>query len=113
MNGVPHSAHVISRSDIAVVLLERALRNFTLYAFGALALRFFQPPGCGTKALVVFKRNAKTAGVPTGYLRRVYSSGRDLNKKSVAEHLQQTFCLWHMRHSRLKKTSIFTGNIGC
>jgi hypothetical protein len=36
MNGVPHSAHMISRSGIAV-LLERAIEDFTLYALGALA----------------------------------------------------------------------------
>ena len=52
MNGELHSEHVISRSGIAVVLHESEQRtSHSLLHFGALAWRFFQPQGCGTKAL--------------------------------------------------------------
>jgi hypothetical protein len=62
MNGVLHSEHVISRSGIAV-LLESEMRISLSMLFGALALRFSQPPGCGTKALVSNAR--RKACVPT------------------------------------------------
>jgi len=51
MNGVWHSEQFISKSGIAVSPRERTEDIHSLLLFGALAWRFFQPQGCGAKAL--------------------------------------------------------------
>ena len=65
MNGVLHSEHVISRSGIRGFSTKVKTRTFTFLLFGALALRFFQPPGCGAKARFFFTNARRKAGVPT------------------------------------------------
>ena len=38
--------------------------DFTFLLFGSLALRFFQPPGCGAKARIFFINARRKTGVP-------------------------------------------------
>ena len=87
--------------------------------FGALALRFSQPPGCGTKALVSNAR--RTACVPDGLyglsvlqqFSFFYVFLRSREEKSVAKELHKRALLLHMSHTRLMKIIIFMRHIGC
>jgi len=122
MNGVLHSEHVISRSGIAVSPRKWKQRTFTFLLFGALALRFFQPPGCGAKALFFINARRK-AGVPTvswpectPAMQSIQFFYANFGGETVAEDLQiQSGCGMYATDDKtfFCKTSHFDRHIGC
>jgi hypothetical protein len=64
MNGVLHSEHVISRSGIAVSLLESEIEDLALYALRSAGVTFLSSTGLWHES-AAFKRTPKTC-VPTG-----------------------------------------------
>ena len=63
MNGVLHSEHVISRSGIAVSLLEKEIEDFALYALRSAGVAFLSATGLWHES-PAFIRTPKTC-VPT------------------------------------------------
>jgi hypothetical protein len=74
--------------------------------FGALALRFFQPPGCGAKARFLFlqthaEKLASRRLVGESVLQQctLFNFFMQSFRKTVAEGLQKTTSLWYVRNS--------------
>src|SRR5262249_10203596 len=87
--------------------------------FGALALRFFQPRGCGHESAGSQTLRRKLAS--DGYLGLSVLQQFSVFKffianfrvVSVANDLHKHASLWHASNTRTAKTPVFTRHIGC
>jgi hypothetical protein len=90
--------------------------------FGALAWRFSQPPGCGTKALV---SNARLKSLrPDGLVgvsvlqwfivfKFFYYLSTYVIEQSVAKDLHHPPSMLHVSHTDIRKTPTFNRNVAC
>lgn len=86
--------------------------------FGALALRFSQPPGCGTKALVSNAR--RKACVPTVNLAECtpvvhffLRISTYANEQKCGERSSHTAFMLHSSHTAIRKTLTFNRYVAC
>src|SRR5690242_4289240 len=124
MNGVLHSEHVISRSGIRGFSTKVKTRTFTFLLFGALALRFFQPPGCGAKARFLFlqthaeklasRRLVGLSVLQQCTLFNFFVQTFDKNCGRTSSQVRAVCGVRATTHNRsISKIRIFTGHIGC
>jgi|SRR6185503_13980009 len=119
MNGVLHSEHVISRSGIAVSLLESEIEDLALYALRSAGVTFLSSTGLWHES-AAFKRTPK-ACVPTGlvvmsvlqWFTFFYVFLRTLTNKSVAKYLHTPASMLHKSHTPIRKTLSFNRYVAC
>jgi len=86
--------------------------------FGALALRFSQPPGCGTKALLSYARRKPASrrfnwGECTPVVHFFLRISTYVHAQSVAYDLHRPAFMLHLGNTPIRKTLTFNRYVAC